>query len=198
MLNRFRSLLEPVIGQLGNFFASTCISPNFWTTLSLLSSITSALLYGAASPSIGLIWYYATVFGGVALLISGFFDIIDGTVARITKRISKKGSFLDSLFDKMSEVTVFLGLTIGNLAEPILCMVALSLSLLVSYTRAKAESLGVELKGIGIGERAERLLILAIIGMIPIPGAIKWAVVIVSIVAGITIIQRMIATYKKL
>ena len=98
----------------------------------------------------------------------------------------------------MSEVIVFLGLTIGNLAEPILCMIALSLSLLVSYTRAKAESLGVELKGIGIGERAERLLILAIIGMIPIPGAIEWAVVIVSIIAGITIIQRMIATYKKL
>ena len=166
--------------------------------MSLLSSAISALLYGAASPSIGLIWYYATVLGGIALLISGFFDIIDGTVARITKRISKKGSFLDSLFDKMSEVIVFLGLTIGNLAEPILCMVALSLSLLVSYIRAKAESLGVELKGIGIGERAERLLILAIIGMIPIPGAIKWAVVIVSIVAGITIIQRMIATYKKL
>lgn len=166
--------------------------------MSLLSSVISASLYGAASPSTGLIWYYATVLGGIALLISGFFDIIDGTVARITKRISKKGSFLDSLFDKMSEVIVFLGLTIGNLAEPILCMIALSLSLLVSYTRAKAESLGVELKGIGIGERAERLLILAIIGMIPIPGAIEWAVIIVSIIAGITIIQRMIATYKKL
>jgi archaetidylinositol phosphate synthase len=166
--------------------------------LSLLSSIISAFLYGAAAPSIGLIWYLATILGGIMLLISGFFDIIDGTVARITRHISKKGSFLDSLFDKMSEVAVFLGLTIGNLAEPILCMIALSLSLLVSYSRARAESLGVDLKGIGIGERAERLLILAIIGMIPIRGAIEWAVAIVSIVAGITIIQRMAATYKNL
>ena len=132
------------------------------------------------------------------LLISGFFDIIDGTVARITKRISKKGSFFDSLFDKMAEVTIFLGLTIGNLAEPILCMIALSLSLLVSYTRARAESLGVDLKGIGIGERAERLLILAIIGMIPIRGATEWAVTIVSIIAGITIIQRITTIYKSL
>ena len=132
------------------------------------------------------------------LLISGFFDIIDGAVARITKRISKKGSFFDSLFDKMAEVTIFLGLTIGNLAEPILCMIALSLSLLVSYTRARAESLGVDLKGIGIGERAERLLILAIIGMIPIRGAIEWAVTIVSIIAGITIIQRITTIYKSL
>ena len=187
-----------MVGKLGNFFASICPSPHFWTMLSLLSSIISALLYSAAAPSIGLIWYYATILGGFMLLISGFFDIIDGAVARITKRISKKGSFFDSLFDKMAEVTIFLGLTIGNLAEPILCMIALSLSLLVSYTRARAESLGVDLKGIGIGERAERLLILAIIGMIPIRGAIEWAVTIVSIIAGITIIQRITATYKSL
>jgi archaetidylinositol phosphate synthase len=173
-------------------------SANFWTMWALLSSVISALLYGAAAPPIGLPWYYATILGGVVLLISGFFDIVDGAVARITKRTSKKGSFLDSSFDKMSEVSLFLGLAIGNLAEPILCMIALSLSLLVSYTRAKAESLGVDLKGIGIGERAERLLIVAIIGMIPVPGSIQWAVAIVSIIAGVTIIQRMVATYKKL
>lgn len=164
----------------------------------LLSSITAAVVYGMAAPSLGLPWYYATIFGGMLLLISGFFDIVDGSVAKITKQSSKKGSFLDSSFDKISEVSVFLGLTIGNLAEPILCIIALSLSLLVSYIRARAESLGVDLKGIGIGERAERLLILAIIGMIPIPGAMRWALAIVSIIAGITIIQRMIATYKRL
>jgi archaetidylinositol phosphate synthase len=183
--------------RLGNFFASLGFSPNFWTMWGLISSITSALIYGAAAPSVGLQWHYATMLGGTLLLISGFFDIVDGTVAKIAKRSSKKGSFLDSTFDKMSEVAVFSGLAIGNLAEPILCMIALSLSLLVSYIRARAESLGVDLKGIGIGERAERLLILAIIGMIPIAGAMQWAVAIVSIIAGITIIQRMIVSYKK-
>jgi archaetidylinositol phosphate synthase len=184
--------------RLGNFFASLGFSPNFWTMWGLLSSITAAVVYGMAVPSLGLPWYYATIFGGMLLLISGFFDIVDGSVAKITKQSSKKGSFLDSSFDKISEVSVFLGLTIGNLAEPILCIIALSLSLLVSYIRARAESLGVDLKGIGIGERAERLLILAIIGMIPIPGAMHWALTLVSIIAGITIIQRMIATYKRL
>jgi archaetidylinositol phosphate synthase len=184
--------------RLGTFFASLGFSANFWTIWGLLLSITSALVYGAAAPSVGLPWYYATTLGGSLLLISGFFDIVDGTVAKITKKSSKEGSFLDSSFDKISEVSVFLGLSIGNLAEPILCTIALSLSLLVSYIRARAESLGVDLKGIGIGERAERLLILAIIGMIPIPGAMHWALAIVSIIAGITIIQRMIGTYKKL
>ena len=164
----------------------------------MLSSIVSALLYASAVPSIGLMRFNATILGGIVLLISGFFDIVDGSVARVTKRTSKKGSFLDSSLDKLSEVAVFLGLAIGDLAEPLLCMIALSLSLIVSYIRAKAESLGIELKGIGIGERAERLLILAIIGMIPISGAMQWAVVIVSIIAGITIVQRMVATYKKL
>jgi archaetidylinositol phosphate synthase len=164
----------------------------------MLSSIVAALLYASAVPSIGLIRFNAIILGGIVLLISGFFDIVDGTVARVTKSSSRKGSFLDSSLDKLSEVAVFLGLAIGDLAEPLLCMIALSLSLIVSYIRARAESLGIELKGIGIGERAERLLILAIIGMIPISGAMQWAVVIVSIIAGITIVQRMVATYKKL
>lgn len=164
----------------------------------MLSSIVAALLYASAVPSIGLIRFNAIILGGIVLLISGFFDIVDGAVARVTKSSSRKGSFLDSSLDKLSEVAVFLGLAIGDLAEPLLCMIALSLSLIVSYIRARAESLGIELKGIGIGERAERLLILAIIGMIPISDAMQWAVVIVSIVAGITIVQRMVATYKKL
>ena len=164
----------------------------------MLSSIVAALLYASAVPSIGLIRFNAIILGGIVLLISGFFDIVDGAVARVTKSSSRKGSFLDSSLDKLSEVAVFLGLAIGDLAEPLLCMIALSLSLIVSYIRARAESLGIELKGIGIGERAERLLILAIIGIIPISGAMQWAVVIVSIIAGITIVQRMVATYKKL
>lgn len=198
MLNKFRVLLQPVIELLGNSFASLGLSANFWTISATMSSIVSALLYASAVPSIGLMWFNATILGGIVLLISGFFDIVDGSVARVTKLTSKKGSFLDSSLDKLSEVAVFLGLAIGDLAEPLLCMIALSLSLIVSYIRARAESLGIELKGIGIGERAERLLILAIVGMIPIPGAMQWAVVIVSLIAGITIIQRMVATYKKL
>jgi len=128
-------------------------------------------------------------------LISGFFDVVDGNVARVTKQTSKKGAFF--------EVIIFGGIAFGNLANPFWCLVALGMSLLVSYTRARAESLGVELKGIGIGERAERLLILAIIGMIPIStyqnqAGMNWAVIIVSIVAGITLVQRIVATSKEL
>jgi archaetidylinositol phosphate synthase len=134
----------------------------------------------------------------MVLLIAGFFDMVDGSVARITGKTTKKGAFLDSSFDKIAETAIFLGIAVGGLANPSWAMLALALSLLVSYTRARAESLGVELKGIGIGERAERLLIVAIVGMVPHQDALNWAMILVSIVAGITLGQRIAATSKKL
>jgi archaetidylinositol phosphate synthase len=207
MLNKFRDSLQPTMRKLGLTFASLGVSANFWTTISLATSIAAGAVYAIASSSttigmevstIRFSWLYASVIGGILLLISGFFDVIDGSVARATKQTSKKGAFLDSSFDKISEAIIFIGIAAGNLANPILCMIALSLSILVSYVRARAESLGVELKGIGIGERAERLLIIAIIGMVPVIGAMQWAVIVVSVVAGLTLIQRIAVASKKL
>jgi archaetidylinositol phosphate synthase len=77
-------------------------------------------------------------------------------------------------------------------------MIALSLSILVSYLRAKAESLGIELKGVGIGERAERLLILAICGLIPISESVQWGVIIIILMSGYSFIQRFRYVLKRL
>ena len=185
-----------MMSKIGMTFASFGLTANFLTAVGLAISVMAGSVYATATPSIGFSWRYVSIVGGILLLISGFFDIVDGIVARATKQSSKKGAFLDSLFDKISETIIFTGIALGNLADPISCMIALSLSLLVSYTRARAESLGVELKGIGIGERAERLLVIAIIGMIPIVGSMQWAVIIVSVVAGMTLIQRIAVTSK--
>lgn len=200
MLNNLRRLLEPILTKIGVTFASTGLSANFWTALGVAVSILAAITY-ASNAYLGIEWSpwnHPSVIGGVFLLISGFFDIVDGSVARITKQISKKGAFLDSVFDKIAEVIIFGGIALGQLADSFWCLVALGLSLLVSYTRARAESVGEILKGIGIGERAERLLIIAIIGMMPVREAMQWAMIIVSIVAGITLAQRMVVTVKKL
>ena len=196
MLNRLRDSLQPTMEKLGAGFAATGLSANFWTGLGLAVAFAAGAAY--ASPSLGVNAYVAAVIGGILLLVSGFFDVIDGAVARVTKQASKKGAFLDSAFDKIAEVTIFAGIAIGSLASPAWALVALGLSLLVSYTRARAESRGVELKGIGIGERAERLLIVAIVSMLPFAGSVNWAMIIVSAVAGITLIQRIAATAKKL
>jgi archaetidylinositol phosphate synthase len=200
LLNKLRNLLEPVLTKIGATFASTGLSANFWTGLGLGISILAAIVY-TSNTFLNLDWApwnFAAAIGGIFLLLSGFFDIVDGSVARVTKQMSKKGAFLDSVFDKIAEVIIFGGIALGQLADSFWCLVALGLSLLVSYTRARAESLGGRLKGIGIGERAERLLIIAIIGMIPLREAMQWAMIIVSIVAGITLAQRMAITVRRL
>ena len=191
MLNNLRESLRPHLEKLGSTFSSTGLSPNFWTGIGLVFAFASAIVYG-----LNLQIEFAFIFGGVLLLISGFFDVVDGQVARITKKTSKKGAFLDSVTDKIAEVAIFLGILVGGFAEPYLVFLAITLSLLVSYARSRAESLGIKLQGIGIGERAERLLVIAIIGMIP--GLMQYAVIIVIIIAGITFIQRIIVTAKNL
>lgn len=188
MLNNLRGTLQPVLEKIGKAFASTGFSPNFWTVVGLLFALASAAVYGMGIE-------FGLIIGGVLLLVSGFFDMVDGQVARITGKTSKKGSYLDSMFDKIAEVAIFLGLLIGGYAEPYLIMLAITLSLLVSYARAKSDALNINMQGIGIGERAERLLVIAIIGII---GYMEPAVMIVVVIAGITLVQRMITTAKNI
>ena len=188
MLNNLRDSLQPHLEKIGRSFASTGISPNGWSCIGLVFAFASAFVYG---------WNieYSLIIGGIILLVAGFFDIVDGQVARVSQKITRTGGFLDSVFDKIAEVAIFLGILVGGFAEPYLVFLAITFSLLVSYTRSRAESLGVKLQGIGIGERAERLLVIAIIGMI---GFMEYAVIIVIIIAGITFIQRIIVTAKAL
>jgi len=188
VLNNLRDSLRPYLEKLGNGFASTNLSPNFWTGIGIVFAFASAIAYGLNIE-------FALIIGGMFLLVSGFFDIVDGQVARVTNKSTKQGAFLDSVFDKIAEVAIFLGILIGGYAEPYLVLLAITLSLLVSYARARAESFGIKLQGIGIGERAERLLVIAIIGMI---GFMEYAMMIVIIIAGITLIQRIVVTSKQL
>ena len=186
MLNNLRNSLKPYLQTIGKIFASTGISPNVWTAVGLIFAFISSLVYGISLE-------FSLILGGILLLISGFFDIVDGQVARYANRISKSGGFLDSIFDKIAEVAIFFGILLGGYVEPYLVILAISLSLLVSYTRAKADTLGIKLQGIGIGERAERLLVIAIVGML---GFMEAAVIIVIIIAAITLVQRIVVLAK--
>ena len=188
MLNNLREPLQPALEKLGKGFATTGLSPNFWTVIGLIIALSSAVVYGMGIE-------FGLIIGGILVLVSGFFDMVDGQVARVTGKTSKKGEYLDSMFDKISEVAIFLGILIGGYAEPYVVLLAITLSLLVSYARAKSDLINIKLQGIGIGERAERLLVIAIIGIV---GFMDYAVVIVIIIAGITLIQRMIFTTKNI
>jgi archaetidylinositol phosphate synthase len=198
MLNKFRIALGPLLDRIGSFFAKSGISPNFWTLVSLLFAVASGLTYMSPLLAAGIGWYYPSLAGSIMLLISGFFDIVDGSVARTLKQSSKKGAFLDSILDKISESLIFIGIAVGGLASPLFCQVAISLSLMVSYARSRSESMGIELKGVGVGERAERLLSVGFLGLIPLEDSLQYAVLLVCVLAGITLYQRIIFSIRRL
>jgi archaetidylinositol phosphate synthase len=199
LLNRFREKLVPITTLIGNNFGSLGLSPTFWSMIAFAFGILSSIFFGLSNflSEQGIV-FPSQIFASIMLLISGFFDIVDGSVARVSKRSTSRGAFLDSNFDKISEALIFIGIAIGGLSSPILAMIALSTSILVSYIRARAESLGIELKGVGIGERAERLLILSICGFIPISGSIQWGIIIIIILSSFSFIQRFWFVLKRI
>lgn len=127
-------------------------------------------------------------------LISGFCDALDGTLARIYEKTTKFGGFLDSLLDRCSDAAMFIGVILGGLCNIFFGLIALTSSLLVSYTRARSEALGVEMEAVGIAERAERLIILAIAGFLSAIWleALSWGVICLAILTNITVLQRVI------
>lgn len=199
MLNRFREKLVPITTLIGNNFSSLGLSPTYWSMIAFAFAILSSIFFGISTflSEQGIV-FPSQIIASIMLLISGFFDIVDGSVARVSKRSTSRGAFLDSNFDKISEALIFIGIAIGGLSSPILAMIALSTSILVSYLRARAESLGIELKGVGIGERAERLLILSICGFIPISGSIQWGIIIIIILSSFSFIQRFWFVLKRI
>lgn len=173
------------------------VHPNTITTLGTLVVIGSGVAFG----------YGLIRLGGALLLISGLFDILDGQVARQGGKTTTFGAFYDSTLDRVGEGAVFTGLIFYFLIGPLpdalrvravgAALVALVASLLVSYTRARAEGLGVECK-VGIAARAERILLLGLPAMIlgagpGRPGVLLfWIVVVLAIVSAITVIQRVV------
>ncbi len=189
MLNRVREAVTPFLNKAGGAFAKTGISATGWSVFSLILAALSGAAYA------GLLGTGGWILGGLLLLGSGFFDIVDGAVARATGSVSKRGAFIDSNFDRIAEVLVYGGVLVGGVGQPVIVFAALSASILVSYSRARGESLNVKLSGIGIGERAERIFILALASIAGYP---YYGVLLVLAVAAITFLHRLIYTVREL
>ena len=134
MLNKLRKRLDPFLTRLALAFVSRGFSPNGLSLIGFFVSISAGIMYALSSHVSLSNYYFNTLIGGILLLIAGLFDILDGAVARVTNQISNRGAFLDSLLDKVAEVVVFISIFLGNLSTPIWCLIAISLSLLVSDT----------------------------------------------------------------
>jgi CDP-diacylglycerol---glycerol-3-phosphate 3-phosphatidyltransferase len=175
----------------GVILARTKITPDQVTLLGLLVNCTVA--YFIADGRLG---YLAA---GILIWVAGFFDALDGSVARITGRVTVFGNFFDSVIDRYSDCVIYLGilarfLRSGEMNYVILAAVAMIGSFAVSYTRAKAESLDLECE-VGIMPRTARIVILGASFCI---GQVFWGLLIIAVLSHLTVLQRILHVRKNL
>jgi archaetidylinositol phosphate synthase len=185
VLTRFRQSIKPYVDRLGRGCASLIPDPDVWTAFGAIFAVLSALAFFFAKP----------FFGGVFILASGLMDVIDGAVARTAGKVSLRGAFMDSNLDRLAEVFIYAGIAGSGTVVPILPILALAFSLLVSYARARAEGLGLKAEGVGIGERAERLIVLSVASIL---GFVGGGVLLVLALAAVTYVQRLSAYSSQL
>ena len=184
---RLRNWAEGIRAPIGRLLGRLGVSPNALTVSGYLLNL--VVMYVLATGRLQL--------GGVLVALAGLFDGLDGAVARATGRASAFGAFFDSVTDRFSEGTVFFGLFLwylhtGAQLELALIYVALLGSIMVSYTRARAEGLGIECK-IGLLTRFERVALLAIGLIAQQVRLVLWAI---AILANLTAVQRMYHVWR--
>ena len=170
-------------------FANLGVTPNTVTIMGLIVSIASALCYYSWASSPMLLPAAALL-----ILLSGLFDAVDGIIARTKGKVTPFGGFLDSVSDRYADGLVLAGITLGGLCNPIAGFAALIGSLMVSYTRSRAEAADVSMAGVGLAERAERMLILAVATFIAVfwIDALNYGVFLLAILSHATVIQRVL------
>jgi CDP-diacylglycerol--glycerol-3-phosphate 3-phosphatidyltransferase len=182
------------VGPVARALIRAGLSPNALTTV-------GALVVCGAATAFAVGWVRLA---GFLLLFSGLFDILDGQVARQGGRMSTFGAFYDSTLDRVGESALFAGIALYFLNGGVpperevvavgLAITALTASLLVSYTRARAEGLGLDCK-VGIAARAERLLLVGAPSLFFGPGRdgalLFWIIALLALVTAITVVQRV-------
>lgn len=194
-----RSRFDTAVAPLARWLNAVGLSPNLVTTVGVV------LLLGAG-------WAFASAevrLGGLLSLLSGLCDALDGKMARASGRATAFGAFYDSTLDRVGESAVFLGIAFffvsGGVPEPLApwavasAVVALAAGLLVSYTRARAEGLGLECK-VGIFQRAERVVGLGGPSLLFGAGSrgliLFVLVVLVAVFSSVTVVQRIVHVHR--
>jgi len=185
LLNKLRSRIGGALNPLASAIARSGISPNAITFAGFLVSVASASLFYAEAP----LW------GGIALLLSGFFDIIDGAVARASGKVSRWGAVLDSTLDRYSDLIVLAAILLAGLCDPIAGSAALIGSVMVSYVRAKGELESVRMSSVGLMERAERIVVLSVAA---IAGYTWVGVIVLAVLTQFTVLQRLYHIWRSL
>ena len=182
MTDFLRKIFHGLLNKIAAFLIVLGVKPDTVTFIGLLGNMLAGFLIATGKLQ----------FGGLCALIMGPVDAVDGALARLSDEESRFGAFLDSVVDRYSEIALFLGLLVHavRIDDDVLLIwtfIAASGSVMVSYTRARAESLGEEIK-IGILTRVERYLVFvpAMITNLPLIG-----MVIIGVLAHVTASQRI-------
>lgn len=188
MLNKLRKHLTKHITCIARVIVYTGITPNQLTLTALPLSFLS--LYFASKSDIIL-------FTSLTLVI-GLIDLVDGVLARLTQRVTKFGALLDSTVDRIVDSVLILGLYFILSLNVYEVFTLIVVSLLISYVRARAESLGLSMEGVGLIERPERiLLIIAILTISMYSKNYAYLLFYVLLVlSGATVLQRIIYAYR--
>jgi CDP-diacylglycerol---glycerol-3-phosphate 3-phosphatidyltransferase len=183
------NLVRTQLQRLGFYLGQTRLSPNAFTVIGLLLNVVVAAIIASGN----------LVLGGIMALVAGAFDMLDGAVARSTGKVTKFGGFFDSTLDRYSEAIVYFGLLIyllnidaGTTAIALL-FAAIIGSLMVSYTRARAEAADVNAE-VGLFARPERIILLAILLIFDQPVIALW---ILAIVTNFTTLQRIFHVWRE-
>lgn len=183
-----RQTFNGVLGKIAAFLLSLGLQPNHITVMGLGGNIIAAVLIGTGH----LVW------GGVVAMLMGPLDAVDGAMARKLNSPSRFGAFLDSVTDRYNELVLLGGLLVffltkDNTLGSVFTYLAAAGSVLVSYTRAKAEALGFSAK-VGILTRVERYLILIPGLLFKIPAI---SVGIIAVLSNFTAVQRFCYVRKQ-
>jgi CDP-diacylglycerol---glycerol-3-phosphate 3-phosphatidyltransferase len=185
-------LLQSIV----NGLALTRISPNVLTFIGLLINTAAAVLFGFANDHNYVRMFF---FAGLVIIGAGIFDMVDGRVARQTQQVTIFGAFFDSVIDRYSDVVLFFGLLVfyarGNrLFYVFLAAFVMITSLMVSYTRARAEALIGRCK-VGFMERPERIVLIILGALFNRWGVMAPVLWTLAILSTITVIHRIQYTW---
>jgi CDP-diacylglycerol---glycerol-3-phosphate 3-phosphatidyltransferase len=178
--------------------ALTKISPNVLTFIGLVINVIAAMLFGYAS---GDDHWRMFLYAGLVIIGAGVFDMVDGRVARATNQVTAFGGFFDSVIDRYSDVALFFGLLVYYARASrffyigLVAFVMVS-SLMVSYTRARAESLIGSCK-VGFMERPERIVLIIIGALFEKWGAMAPVLWVLAVLSTITVVHRILYTYQQ-
>ncbi len=187
-------LLQKIVDGL----ALTRISPNVLTFIGLVINIGAAIFFGYANAQNHVRMFF---FAGLVIIGAGIFDMVDGRVARQTDQVTVFGAFFDSVIDRYSDVAIFFGLLVyyarGNrFFYVVLVAFVMVTSLMVSYTRARAEALIGACK-VGFMERPERVVLVILGALFARWGAMAPVLWVLAVLSTITVIHRISYTYQK-